>query len=71
MVISHDNYEMSLWQVSLISYEMTTSVKFCLSYDPFRWDFIAFKTNIISLRKCTADMDVVNDVTCSRRSVIT
>ena len=26
-----------------------------------KWDFIAFKMNIISLRKCIADTDVVND----------
>ena len=29
-----------------ISYEMTTSVRFCLSYDPFKLDFIIFKVNI-------------------------
>ena len=46
----------------VISYEMTTSVRFCLSYDPLKWDFIAFKMNIISLRKRIVDTDVVNDV---------
>ena len=46
-------------------------VRFCLLYGPFKWDFIAFKTNIISLRKRFVDMDVVNDVTCTRQSVIT
>ena len=46
----------------VISYEMTTSVRFCLSYDRLKWDFIAFKMDIISL-KCTVDTDVVNDVT--------
>ena len=33
VVISYEIYETSLWQVSYISYEMTTSVRFCLSYD--------------------------------------
>ena len=50
---------------------MTMSVRFCLSYDPLKWDFIAFKNNIISLRKRIADMDVINDVTYTRQSVIT
>ena len=50
---------------------MTTSVRFCLLYDPFKRDFIAFKMNIISARKRTVDTDVVNDVTCTRQSVIT
>ena len=50
---------------------MTTSVKVCLSYYPLKWVFIAFKLNIILLRKCIADTDVVNDVTRSRQSVIT
>ena len=27
---------------------MTTSVRFCLSYDCLKWDFIAFKVDIIS-----------------------
>ena len=47
------------------------SLRFCLSYDRLKWDFIAFKMNIISLRKCNVDTDVVNDVTRSRQSVIT
>ena len=25
---------------------MTTSVRFCLSLDPYKWDFIALKVNI-------------------------
>ena len=32
---------------SYISYEMTTSLIFCLSYDPLKLDFIAFNINII------------------------
>ena len=47
------------------------SVRFCLSYDPLKWDFIAFKMNIILLRKRIVDMDVVNNVTYTRQSVIT
>ena len=50
---------------------MTTSVRFCLSYDTLKLDFIAFKMDIISTRKCIADTDVVNDVTYMRQSVIT
>ena len=38
---------------------MTTGVIFCLSYDRLKWDFIAFKMNIISLRKRIVDTDVV------------
>ena len=56
---------MSLRRVSKISYEMTTSVSVCLSYVPLNWDFIAFKMNIISKRKCIADKDVVN-VMCAQ-----
>ena len=41
-----------------MSNKMTTIVEFCLSYDPL----IAFKINIISIRKRIVDMDVVNDV---------
>ena len=44
------------------------SVKFYLSYDPLKWDFIAFKMNNISRRKRIVDMDVVSDVTCMRQS---
>ena len=50
---------------------MTTSVRFCLSYDPLKLDFIAFKMSCISIRKCIVDTDVVNGVTCTRQSVIT
>ena len=34
-----------------IKYEMTTSIKFCLSYDPIKCDFVAFKLSIISVSK--------------------
>ena len=50
MVISYEIYETSLCRVSKISYEMTTSVRFCLSYDSFILKLIAFsKVNIISI----------------------
>ena len=45
-----------------MSYEMTRSIKFCLSYVPLKWDFIAFKMNIISMRNRIIDLDGVNDV---------
>ena len=70
VVISYEFYETSIRRVSYISYEMTTSIRFCLSYDPSKWDLIAFKMIIISLRKRTVDMDVDHDVTCTRQSVI-
>ena len=44
--------------------EMITSVKFFLSYGPLKQDFIAFKMNILSIRKRVLDMYVVNDITC-------
>ena len=50
---------------------MTTSVRFCLSYDPIKRDFIAFKMDFISIRKHIVDMDVVTDVMSTRQSVIT
>ena len=56
VVISYEIYETSLRRVSLISYELTASVRFCLSYDPLKWDFIAFKMNIVAIRKRTVDM---------------
>ena len=50
---------------------MTRSVRICISCDPFNWDFIAYKINIISATKCIADKDFVNDVMSTRQSVIT
>ena len=49
---------------------MTTSVRFCLSYDPWKRDFIALKMNISSMWKHIVDTDVVNDDTHTRQSVI-
>ena len=40
-------------------------------YHPLKWVFIAFKMNIISIRKRMFDTDVVNDVSHLRQSVIT
>ena len=71
MVNSYEIYETSLGPVSLILYEMTTSVKFSLSYDLFKLDFIAPSAYIISTRKHFVDTDVVNDVTSASKSVIT
>ena len=48
---------------------MITSVRFCLSYDPLKWDFIAFKMNTISKRKRIVDISIVNGVTYTRKSV--
>ena len=55
----------------IISYEMATSVRFCLSYDPLKRILSRSKMNIISIRKRMVDTDVVNDVTCTHQSVIT
>ena len=71
VVISYEIYETSLRRVSLISYEMITRIRSCLSFDPFKWDFIAYKINIISARKRIVDTDVVNNVTSTRQSAIT
>ena len=70
VVISYEIYETSLRRVSYTSYEMTMSERFCLSYDLFKLYIIAFRMDNIS-RKKVVDTDVVNDVTCSRQSVIT
>ena len=48
VAISYEIYETSLRRVAYISYEMSTSVRFCLSYDRFKLDFIVFKVDIIS-----------------------
>ena len=48
MVFSYEIYETSLRRVSLISYKMTTSVRFFLSYDPCKLDFIGVKLGNIS-----------------------
>ena len=50
VVISYEIYETSLRRVS---YEMTMSVRFCLSYYCFKWGFIALKDDIISIENIT------------------
>ena len=64
MVISYEIPETSLRRVSHISYKMTTSVRFCLSYDPLngilsplKWHYFIKKRNFIrtlsmTLRVC-------------------
>ena len=42
------SFHMKFMKQAFISYEMTTSVRFCLSYDCLKWDFITFKVDIIS-----------------------
>ena len=49
---------------------MTTSVRFVLSYD-LKYDFIAFKVDILSMKIYIVVMVVVNDDTYSRKSVNT
>ena len=51
MGIYQEIYETRLRLVSLITYGMTTSVRFYLSYDPLKLDFVDFKMNIISRKK--------------------
>ena len=71
MVFSYEIYGTRLWRVSSISYEVNASLRFCLSCDSLKLEFIAFKMNIILLRKLVVDMDIVSNVTCMRQSVIT
>ena len=40
-----------------------SNVRYCLSYEPIKWDFTAFKMNIISISKDFVATDVVNDIT--------
>ena len=49
---------------------MTTSARFCLSYDPLKYDFIAFKMSVISIRKRVVDTNVINDFTGWRPVVV-
>ena len=49
---------------------MITSVRFVLSYD-LKYDFIAFKGDICSMKIYIVVTDVVDDVTYSRKSVNT
>ena len=42
---------------------MTTSVRFYISYGPLKWNLLAFIPVL--------DMDITNNVTCTRQSAIT
>ena len=67
VVISYEMYG----EFRKLHLKLTTSVRFCLSYDHLKWDFIAFKMNTFSKSKCIVVTDVVNGITCTRQSVIT
>ena len=53
VVISYEIYETSLLRVSWISYEMSTSVRFCFLSDRLKLDFIVFKVDTISIQNNT------------------
>ena len=48
---------------------MNTSVRFCLSYDAFKWHFIALKVDIISIESVVTDgimtLRASNQVLCN------
>ena len=48
----------------------TKIIRFFLSYNLLKRDFIAFKMNIMSIRELIVDEDFVNDDFCKRESVI-
>ena len=47
-------YDIEDLTLVVISYEITTSVRFCLSYDCLKWDFIALEVDIISIENITS-----------------
>ena len=55
----------------VISYEITTSISSVYHMTQKIGDFLAFKMNILSICKHIIDTYVVNDVTCTRKIVIT
>ena len=59
VVISYEMYETSLWRVSYISYEMSMSVRFCLSYDHFKMNFISYKVGNCSTENAWLTWNVV------------
>ena len=71
MVISYKIFETSLQlKACFINFiEVTMSVSFCLSHDPRYWGYIAFKRNIISMRKHLADAVFVSDVSCMCQNI--
>ena len=50
---------------------MTTRVRFCLSFEHLKRDFIAFKMSFVSISKHIVDKDVVNGVMYMPKIVIT
>ena len=70
VIISYNIYETSLQRVLYISYEMTTSIRFCLSYDVLKWDLFTITLNNLLIRKRIVGTDVVNDATQLRKSAI-
>ena len=50
--------------------KMTTNVRFCISYEPLKWDFNDSKIDNIS-RRIQIDTDVVNGFKSTRQTVIT
>ena len=54
-----------------MSYEMTTIVRFYLSYDPLKMRFHSLQVNIISTRKRIVDTDIDCNVKYLHQNVIT
>ena len=48
---------------------MTLSVRFYLSYDSLKWDFIICKMSSISIKKCIVNMVIGSGVTCMGQTV--
>ena len=69
VVISYEVYETGLWRVSLISYEMTTNVRLCLSYDymTFKLQFMAVEAKTFFSRKHNAVTDDVMTLCASNQ----
>ena len=65
-----NNSSLNIEDLTLVVISYETSVRFCLSNDPLKRDFIAFKLNFISIRKRIGDTDVVSDVTCSGKVLL-
>ena len=58
----------------VVSFKTTTSVRFCLSYDPLKVYFIAFRMDNILMRKRIVNTVVVNEkcyYTCGQTIFIT
>ena len=54
----------------VISYEMIMSVRFFLTYDPSKWDFIPYKMNIISVKNALLAQILSMEVMCVRAKVL-